>query len=119
MSSPNRPEKQKGVPEPPRKAPAAAPAPQGNQHVKNLFGAVPAPPVDAMKNLNIGKKMAHGGTIAGPVLRRPTHHGMSGRTSFEAHSKGMSHQFKPVEPQFAQASFVQGGYFPGADHRLI
>jgi hypothetical protein len=71
-----------------------------------------SPPANAMKNLNIG-------TIAGPVLRRPTHHGMAGRTSFEAHSKGMSHQFKPVEPQFAQASFAQGGYFPRADHSLI
>lgn len=64
-------------------------------------------------------ELATGGTIAGPVLRRPTHHGMSGRTSFEAHSKGMSHQFKPVGQSFAQASFAQGGYFPGADHRLI
>lgn len=59
--------------------------------------------------------LATGGTI----LRTPAHHGMAGRTSFEAHSKGMSHQFKPVGQSFAQASFAQGGYFPGADHRLI
>ena len=63
---------------------------------------------------------AKGGTIAeGPVLRRPTHHGMSGPTSFQPHYTGMAHSVKPVGQSFAQASFIQGGYFPGADHSLI
>jgi len=151
MASPPPPPK-KVVPERPHKAIGAAPhkAPPGNHHIKNLFGAVPAAeaaPAEAMKNLNLGKKMAtgglvgiankladaflreynitpkkmaHGGTITeGPVLRRPTHHGMSGPTSFQPHYKGMSHSVKPVGQSFAQASFAQGGYFPGADHRLI
>jgi hypothetical protein len=64
-------------------------------------------------------RMAHGGTIAGPVLRRPTHHGMAGPTSFQPHYTGMAHSVKPVGQSFAQASFIQGGYFPGADHSLI
>ena len=123
MSSPPRPAKQQAVPDRPHKATgAAAPmAPPRNQHNKNLFAAAPAPehPVGAMKNLNIGKKMAHGGTITGPVLRRPAHHGMAGPTSFQPHYTGMAHSVKPVGQSFAQASFIQGGYFPGADHSLI
>jgi hypothetical protein len=69
--------------------------------------------------------MAVGGTVSeGILLRRPYNHRMAGMTAFEhgmGHYKGMSHsiRYNPTNQNFAQATFVQGGYFPMADHRLI
>jgi hypothetical protein len=68
---------------------------------------------------------AVGGTVSeGILLRRPYNHRMAGMTAFEhgmGHYKGMSHsvRYNPTNQNFAQATFVQGGYFPQADHRLI
>lgn len=113
------------VPPPPRKvAVAAKPAGSGsNSHIKNLGGQfneamrpVIQPPSEEMAKLN----MAVGGTVSeGLMLRKPTSHAMAGVTSFMPHYKGMSHSFNPTNQNFAQATFVQGGYFPQADHRLI
>lgn len=67
MSSPPPAQKKKEVPDRPHKVTGGADSRSnpGNQHIKKLFGAAaaPEPPAEAMKNLNIGKKMAHGGSI--------------------------------------------------------
>ena len=65
--------------------------------------------------------MAVGGTVSeGILLRRPYYHCMAGMTSFE-HGMGSYKgiRYNPTNQNFAQATFVQGGYFPMADHRLI
>jgi hypothetical protein len=64
---------------------------------------------------------AVGGTVSeGILLRRPYYHCMAGMTSFE-HGMGRYRgiMYNPTNQNFAQATFVQGGYFPDADHRLI
>lgn len=70
MSSPPPAQKKKEVPDRPHKVTGGADSRSnpGNKHIKNLFAAAPAPepPVGAMKNLNIGKKMAQGGKVKLP-----------------------------------------------------
>lgn len=122
------PQPPRGPPPPPRKPAAARPAGSGrNSHVKNLSGELneamrPAreeAPVKEMAKLNI-KHMATGGIVVQPVLRRPYNHRMIGVTSFTHGMGKQSKMFNDVaSPNFAQATFAQGGYFAGADHVLI
>lgn len=117
-------------PPPPRKRAAAEPVGSGsNKHIKNLGGKfneamrpAPSPPVEGMAKMKIDKpSMAVGGTVSeGILLRRPYYHCMAGMTSFE-HGMGSYRgiRYNPTNQNFAQATFVQGGYFPEADHRLI
>jgi hypothetical protein len=112
---------QKGSPPRPARPPRGPPAKPVKPRPRPILSGNPNEPGGVpASSKNLGNSMAVGGTVSqGPVLRRPTDHRMAGATSFMAHTKGMSHSFKPVEPQFAQATFAQGSYFPGADHRLI
>jgi hypothetical protein len=71
-----------------------------------------------LRNFRNTGSYAVGGTVSeGLMLRKPINHGMAGMTPFE--HGGRSQSLKSVEPNFAQATFAQGGYFPEADHRLI
>ena len=83
---------------------------------KRFGGPPPPPPPSAGLTRALFEV---GGTVPGLMLRKPTSHAMAGVTSFMPHYKGMSHSFNPTNQNFAQATFVQGGYFPQADHRLI
>lgn len=111
-SSPPRPPP-RSVPAPPARPP---PRPRTSGNLQEPEGRP-----DSSRKLN----MAVGGTVSeGILLRRPYNHCMAGMTAFEhgmGHYKGMSHsvRYNPTNQNFAQASFVQGGYFPMADHRLI
>jgi hypothetical protein len=87
------------------------------------FAALQArhPPPAGVINPYTTKGYAVGGTVSeGILLRRPYYHCMAGMTSFE-HGMGRYRgiMYNPTNQNFAQATFVQGGYFPMADHRLI
>jgi hypothetical protein len=113
---------QKGSPPRPARPPRGPPAKPVKPRPRPILSGNPNEPEGVpASSKNLGNSMAVGGTVSeGLLLRRPTTHGMTGRTSFEAHTPGMSHSYKQsVEPQFAQATFAQGSYFPGANHRLI
>lgn len=107
---------------PPRPAPRSVPGPPARPPPRPRTDGNPQGPEgkpDSSKNLNT--EYAVGGTVSeGILLRRPYYHCMAGMTSFE-HGMGRYRgiMYNPTNQNFAQATFVQGGYFPDADHRLI
>jgi len=109
--SPPRPASPKPSPKRPARPP---PRPRTSGNIQEPEGKP-----DSSKNLNT--EYAVGGTVSeGILLRRPYYHCMAGMTSFE-HGMGRYRgiMYNPTNQNFAQATFVQGGYFPEADHRLI